>query len=144
MIYYRDVYEDATTLDREILSAEDQCWDADTLKQMWDEDGICYDGRGILPVKVIPRGDKPDEFLIALGYEDDGTVFFDKYPNSEQYPHSFSAYWLDSVIAQLQEVKRRVINLQRPSCPYQKGDEPSDQCAACGYVDFCWEEPKED
>ena len=138
MIYYHDVYEDAITLDREMLSAEDQCWDADTLKQLWDEERICYDGAGILPVKVIPRGDKTGEYLIAFGSEDDGTVFFDKYPGSDHYPHSFSVYWLDSVIAQLQEVKRRIAELDKPVCAYQKGDAPSDQCCGCEYPEICW------
>lgn len=125
-------------------SAEDQCWDKDTLNQLWREHGICYDGCGIAPVKVFQQGAIP---VVVIGNEDDGTIFFEKNKYG-QYRHAFSPVWIDSVIAQLQEVKKRIFtgcptNSIDLVCNHRKNDYPCDQCATCDYTDTCWDAPKE-
>lgn len=106
MLNYIDIDEEYRDeeISTERYSAENQCWDKDTLDQLWNEYHICYDGRGVTPIKVADRGDGSP--LIVIGCEDDGTIYFEK--SYGQYRHSLSAYWIDSVIKQLQDVKKRL------------------------------------
>lgn len=112
MIQYHDFNYRDESMVTEKISAEDQCWDKETLTQLEQEHNVIYNG-GIMPVKVIsiPNGRPP---LIALGFEDDGTVFFERYDTYKEdevaggYRHCFSASWLDSVITQLQEVRKKI------------------------------------
>lgn len=115
MIKYIDDYtENNSLLDNFgegclMISAEDQHWDKQTLKQLRDEHDIIFmsAGDGVIPVKVIKYG---EHYGVALGSEDDGTMMFEKYFNS--YKHMFSEYWIDSLIADLQEAKKHISKLK--------------------------------
>ena len=92
-----------------MITAEDQLWNNQTLKQLRDEHDIIFKsaGDGVIPVKVIKYG---KYYGVALGSEDDGTMFFEKY--FSQYKHMFNEYWIDSLIADLQEAKRHIAKLK--------------------------------
>ena len=92
-----------------LISAEDQCWDDETLKQLRNEHDIIFKsaGYGVTPVKVIKYG---EHYGVALGSEDDGTIIFEKY--CDNYKHMFSEYWIDTLIADLQETKRYIAELK--------------------------------
>jgi hypothetical protein len=87
-----------------MFSAEDQCWDDDTLKQLREEYDIIFmtSGEGVMPVMILNKdGQYP---LFVLGSEDDGTIFFDR-----EYGHfrnTFSPYWVKYLIADLEEALR--------------------------------------
>ena len=84
--------------------AEDQYWDKATLKQLRDDHNIVFmtAGDGSTPIMIIPR--KNSNPLIALGGEDDGQIFFHTYFG--RFENSMDCYWIDSLIADLQEAKR--------------------------------------
>lgn len=79
-----------------MISAEDQAWDDDTLRQLKDEHNIVFmtSGDGVIPVKI-------EGHLVALGHEDDGTIYFHK--RYGQYTMCFSKGWIPHLIADLQE-----------------------------------------
>lgn len=115
MIQYVDDYTENNTLADDfgegclMISAEDQCWDKQTLKQLRDEHDIIFmsSGDGITPVKVIKYG---EHYGVVLGSEDDGTMIFEKY--FDNYKHMFSEHWIDTLIADLQEAKRYIAKLK--------------------------------
>lgn len=84
-----------------MFSAEDQCWDKKTLKQLRDEYNIIFmtSGDGVMPVMILNKDSKHP--LFVLGSEDDGTIFFKR--KYGQFQNCFSPYWVDSLIADLQE-----------------------------------------
>lgn len=92
-----------------IISAEEQAWDKQTLQQLKDEYNIIFmsNGEGVRPVKVIKDS---DDYYIAIGSEDDGTIYFDK--SHGHYKDMFCAYWLDALIADLQEAKKYIAELK--------------------------------
>ena len=84
-----------------MISAEDQWWNAEALKELKDEHNIIFmsSGNACKPIMVIPRENEAP--LVAIGVEDDGTVYFkrDKYG---RYENSFDSGWIKSLIADLQ------------------------------------------
>lgn len=96
------------------ISAEGQCWDKKTLKQLRDEYDIIFmsAGDGVIPVKVIKYG---DNYGVALGLEDDGTIAFKQYGcgDTKSYEYMFSEYWIDKLIADLQEAKKHIEKLKK-------------------------------
>lgn len=93
------------------ISAEDQWWNGEALKELRDEHNIIFmsSGVGCIPIMVIPRENESP--LVAIGVEDDGTVYFkrDDYGN---YANSFDSGWIDSLIADLQAAKEFIKNLK--------------------------------
>ena len=84
-----------------MFSAENQCWDAATLKQLKEEYDIVFmtNDDAVIPVMVLNKN--TDYPLLVLGSEDDGTITFKrKYGN---FVNCFSPYWVKSLIADLQE-----------------------------------------
>lgn len=114
MIRYVDYCKNNDFEGKLVFSAEDQCWDKKTLKQLRDEYNIIFmsAGDGVIPVKVIKYG---DNYGVALGSEDDGTIVFKQYGrgNTKNYENMFSEYWIDKLIADLQESKRYIAELKR-------------------------------
>jgi len=79
------------------LTAEDQCWDAETLRQLKEEYNVvfCTDGDGVTPIMVSK------EWGIVLGCEDDGTIYFNqKYGQPDM---CFSLVWVKHFMADLKE-----------------------------------------
>lgn len=115
MIGYVDYRKNNDFEGKLYISAEDQCWDKNTLKQLRDEYDIIFmsSGDGVIPVKVIKYGD--NYYGVALGSEDDGTIAFKQcgYGDTKQYEYGFSEYWIDKLIADLQEAKRYIAELKR-------------------------------
>jgi hypothetical protein len=93
------------------ISAEDQWWNAEALKELRDEYNIIFmsSGAACNPILVIPRENESP--LVAIGVEDDGTVYFkrDDYGN---YANSFDSGWIDSLIADLQAAKEFIKKLK--------------------------------
>lgn len=93
------------------ISAEDQWWNSEALAELQDEHNIIFksSGRGCKPILVIPRENGSP--LVAIGTEDDGTVYFKRgyYGN---YANSFDSGWIDSLIADLQAAKEFIKNLK--------------------------------
>ena len=110
MYVYEDEWVDKENIYRECYSAEEQEWDKEALERLWKSHDIVFDGRGIMPIKII--GKNSTNPIIAFGSEDDGTIQFERnYFGGEEpsdYRFSCSAYWIDSIIEQLQEVKRKL------------------------------------
>lgn len=111
MIGYVDYCKDNDFEGKLVISAEDQCWDKKTLKQLRNEHDIIFmsAGDGVIPIKVIKYG---DSYGVALGSEDDGIIQFEQYSEGN-YKHMFSEYWIDKLIADLQEAKRYIAELKR-------------------------------
>lgn len=93
-----------------IISAEDQTWDEQTLQQLKDDYNIIFmtNGDGVSPVKIVRMG---NDYGVAIGSEDDGTIFFNK--SFENYENSFHSLWIDSLIADLQAAKSYIEELAR-------------------------------
>lgn len=84
------------------LTAEDQTWDEDTLKQLRDEYNIFFmsDGEGVVPVMILHPTTIP---MVVFGIEDDGTIAF-----AREYghcKHCISADWIPGLIADLAAAK---------------------------------------
>lgn len=81
-----------------IISAENQEWDENTLKELHDSYNIFFMslGAGIVPVM------RRDDFVI-LGIEDDGNIIFEKEDNV--FKLCFNRYWIDFLIADLEREK---------------------------------------
>lgn len=105
MINYVSDWEDVSFDDENanapiMLSAENQCWDEDTLKELKEKYNIFFMSNGMDSVHPIMVRDG----ICYIGHEDDGTIYFDR-----KYGHpinGFSAYWIDSLINELSEVKK--------------------------------------
>ncbi len=80
------------------VSAPDQVYTKEFLKEIREEDLVIYDGKACHAVRIIPRKNMNPLFEI-LG-EDDGHLF--------SYDHSidFDLYWVDGLIKQLEDAKR--------------------------------------
>lgn len=93
-----------------IISAENQTWDKQTLQQLKDDYNIIFmtNGNGVSPVKIV-RMD--NGYGVAIGSEDDGTIFFNK--SFGNYENSFHSLWIDSLIADLQAAKSYIEELER-------------------------------
>lgn len=93
--------------DRWYFSAYDQRWDNATLKELWEEHNIIFmpDGKdAVHAVMIIEReGEGP---LIAIGVEDDGTLYFDR--RYGFFKHAFDAYWIDSLVRTLLKAKEEI------------------------------------
>jgi len=87
-----------------MFSAEDQCWDDDTLKQLKEEYDIVFmtSGDAVMPVMIINKDSKHP--LLVLGTEDDGTIFFKR--KYGQFINCFSPYWVKPLISDLEEALR--------------------------------------
>lgn len=81
------------------------------MKELRDEHNIIFmsSGAACKPILVIPR--EHEAPLVAIGVEDDGTVYFkrDDYGN---YANSFDSGWIDSLIADLQAAKEFIKGLK--------------------------------
>lgn len=99
-VFNEDLEDDDTMM----FSAEDQCWDDDTLKQLKEEYNIVFmtNGDAVSPVMIINSNGKYPLFVI--GSEDDGTLYFKR--KNGQFTNCFSAYWAKSLIADLEEALR--------------------------------------
>lgn len=98
------VYVSVTDLGKDdpmIFSAENQEWDDATLKQLKDEYNIIFqtNGDGVIPVMLVDKNSENP--LIAIGYEDDGTIFFER--KQGLFKECFSAFWVKFLIADLEE-----------------------------------------
>ena len=93
-----------------IISAENQTWDKQTLQQLKDDYNIIFmtNGNGVSPVKIVRMG---NGYGVAIGSEDDGTIFFNK--SFGNYENSFHSLWIDSLIADLQAAKSYIEELER-------------------------------
>lgn len=93
--------------DRWYFSAYDQCWNDATLKELWEEHSIIFMPDGIDAVHAVMivkrEGESP---LIAIGVEDDGTLYFDR--RYGFFKHAFNSYWIDSLVKTLLEAKSRI------------------------------------
>lgn len=87
-----------------MFSAEEQCWDDATLKQLREEYNIIFmtSGDGVMPIMILNKDSKYP--LLVLGSEDDGTIFFKREYGTFQ--NTFSPYWVKSLIADLEEALR--------------------------------------
>lgn len=87
-----------------MFCAEEQCWDDATLKQLREEYNIIFmtSGDGVMPVMILNKNSKYP--LLVIGTEDDGTIQFERKYGSLR--HSFSPYWVKSLIADLEEALR--------------------------------------
>lgn len=110
MYVYEDEWVDKENIYRECYIAEEQVWDKEALERLWESHNIVFDGHGVKPIKII--GKDSTNPIIAFGSEDDGTIQFERdYYGGEEpsnYRFACSAYWIDSIIEHLQEVKRRL------------------------------------
>lgn len=110
MHVYEDEWVDKENIYRECYIAEEQMWDEEALERLWESHNIVFDGHGVKPIKII--GKDSTNPIIAFGSEDDGTIQFERdYYGGEEpsnYRFACSAYWIDSIIEHLQEVKRRL------------------------------------
>lgn len=110
MYVYEDEWVDKENIYRECYIAEEQVWDKEALERLWESHNIVFDGCGVKPIKII--GKDSANPIIAFGSEDDGTIQFERdYYGGEEpsnYRFACSAYWIDSIIEHLQEVKRRL------------------------------------
>lgn len=91
------------------ITAEDQSWDKETLKQLREEYDVIFmsAGDGVTPIKIFKYG---EHYGVALGSEDDGTMRFERHFGD--FKHGFSDYWIDFLIADLQEAKRYIAELK--------------------------------
>ena len=89
------------------FSVYDQWWSKEAIQELRDKHNIIFmsSGGASKPVMIIPRdGEAP---LVAIGVEDDGTLYFRR--NSYgQYANSFDSSWIDSLIADLQAAKAKI------------------------------------
>lgn len=102
MLQYVELPDDEYSDDMWIFSAEDQCWDDETLRQLKEEYNVVFmtNGDGVTPVMISK------EWGIILGHEDDGTIQFKrKYGQPEM---CFSKVWVEDLIADLQEACRLI------------------------------------
>lgn len=100
------------SINKEWIEASNQDWTKQDIEDLWKKFNVVYDGIGLFPVKVIPRqGYSP---LVCIGYEDDSVITFDRdiYNTTKEtaynYRNAFDAYWIDSLIHQLQAVKEKI------------------------------------
>lgn len=86
-----------------MLGAENQTWDADTLKQLKEEFNVIFmsNGDGVRPIMALRE---KENTLLVIGYEDDGTIIFNK--KYGYYKDVILSYWVDSFIADLKEAKK--------------------------------------
>ena len=87
-----------------MFCAEEQCWDDATLKQLREEHNIIFmtNGRGVMPIMIHNKDSKHP--LLAIGSEDDGTIYFER--KYGQITNTFSPYWVEYLIADLEEALR--------------------------------------
>lgn len=105
---YTDYDEDLVYAD--VYVAENQAWDAATLKELRDKYNIYYN-KGIRPMKIIPR-DNGLNPLVVMGYEDDGRMWFVK-DEWGDYKHRFDSYWIDSITDNLNIVKDAIKEMKK-------------------------------
>lgn len=93
--------------DKWYFSAYDQRWDDATLKELWEKHNIIFmpDRKdAVHAVMIIEReGENP---LIAIGVEDDGTLYFDR--SNGTFKPAFDAYWIDSLVRTLLKAKSSI------------------------------------
>lgn len=89
------------------FSVDDQWWNKEAIQELRDKHNIIFMSScdGCIPVMIIPRDGEPP--LVALGVEDDGTLYF-KRNSYGRYANSFDSSWIDSLIADLQEAKAKI------------------------------------
>ena len=105
--------------DGEYIYAEDQTWDEETIEEL--KDSNVYYNHGVHPIKIVPRGLQNP--LIVIGWEDDGQIGFEK--EYESYKDGFDSFWIDSLIENLQAVKKIIENKEYKEDPYNGEDETS-------------------
>ena len=80
------------------VSAPDQTYTKEFLKEIRERDLVVYDGKACHAVRIIPRKNMNPLFEI-LG-EDDGHLF------SYEHHIQFDLYWADGLIKQLEDAKK--------------------------------------
>ena len=80
------------------VSAPDQEYTKEFLKQIREEDLVIFDGEACHAVRIIPRKGMNPLFEI-LG-EDDGMLF------SYDHPVQFDLFWVDDLIKQLEDAEK--------------------------------------
>lgn len=82
-----------------VLVAENQSWDQKTLSEIKEKHGVIFQtaGDGVSPILVRDN-------IVAVGIEDDGTIWFPKEDN--QFIFEFSKNWIPYFIADLTEAMK--------------------------------------
>ena len=82
-----------------VIVAENQSWDHQTLTEIKEKHGVIFQtaGDGVSPVLVRNN-------IVALGIEDDGTIFFPKEYN--QFVFKLSKNWIPYLISDLTEAMK--------------------------------------
>lgn len=109
MITYSNCNEDLDVIvsdEAELYVAADQVWDYNTIEELKNKYRVFF--------QTNPEDDAhiafkyADEQTIAIGYEDDGTIYFDV-DEKGNYKHTFSTYWLNSILSDLSCLKKNII-----------------------------------
>ena len=102
MLRYVDMPEDRWGNDPWVFSADDQCWDDETLLQLKTEYNVIFmtAGRGVIPVMIS------DQWGLVLGVEDDGTLYFKRQYGQPEM--CFSEEWAQFLIADMKEALRLI------------------------------------
>lgn len=108
LIHEWTTYDDRVLYDElHCFSVNDQSYNKEAIQELQDKHNIIFMSSGMAckPVMIIPRDGLPP--LVAIGLEDDGTLYFrrDRYG---QYANSFDSSWIDSLIADLQKAKAKI------------------------------------
>lgn len=90
------------------VTAQNQTWDKDTIKQLKDEYHIFFNGTGVRPVMLIPYRNNAG-CCVVIGYEDDGAISFTR-NECGSFDDVMSLYWVDDLIQDLTDAKEYVEN----------------------------------
>ena len=99
MLQYVNIPEPGNWDSPFVLSAENQCWDDATLKQLRDTYHIFF----------MSSGDSVTPIMVT-GKKDDGTISFHR--EAGCYQNLMSAYWIPHLIADLEAAKTYCDNLE--------------------------------
>ena len=109
MIEYVDNWEDVEWNDVDanapiMISAYDQCWNKETLKELKEKYNIFFMSNNMDSMHPIMIRDE----ICYIGHEDDGTIYFNR--KYGKPTGGFSIYWIDSLINELTTVKNFIEN----------------------------------
>ena len=90
------------------LTAQDQEWDEDTIKQLKDEYHIFFNSGGVRPVMLIPYRNG-EGCCVVIGHEDDGTISFDRNEYGS-FENAMSTYWINDLIKDLTDAREYIMN----------------------------------
>ncbi len=81
--------------------AENQEWDDKTIQQLRKEHNIFYDRSSHIAVMLYGFSKKHGG-MVVFGFEDDGTIYFDK-DDHHKFKHAFHSRVLPAVLKELQD-----------------------------------------